>query len=189
MMLQISIIGDGIVELSGGQKQRVGLARAFYGDPNIIILDEPNANLDEIGERMLLQAIVTAKKAGKTLIMISHKPTIINITDKIVVVKGGQLMDYGPTKEIMGKYARSSQQGRAAPNKQNIAAATSQPAQSKANTNSTPEQSKKTPAPQKSNNKSVEPKRPTEQGNSKTSQDNKNTDKTKKENKKGKKDN
>jgi len=101
-------IGSGAVELSGGQKQRVGLARAFYGDPNIIILDEPNANLDEIGERMLLNAIIAAKKAGKTLIMISHKPAIVNITDKIAVIKEGTLMDFGPTKEIMGKYARNS---------------------------------------------------------------------------------
>lgn len=101
-------IGGGAVELSGGQKQRVALARAFYGDPQIIILDEPNANLDEIGERMLLNAIIAAKKAGKTLIMISHKPAMINITDKIIVIKDGSLMDFGTTKEIMGKYARNS---------------------------------------------------------------------------------
>lgn len=103
-----TIIGGGAVELSGGQKQRVALARAFYGEPEIIILDEPNANLDEVGERMLLNAIIAAKKAGKTLIMISHKPAIINITDKIAVIRDGALMDYGSTKEIMSKYARNS---------------------------------------------------------------------------------
>ncbi len=103
-----TVIGSGAVELSGGQKQRVGLARAFYNDPEIIILDEPNANLDEIGERMLLNSIIAAKKSGKTLIMISHKPAIINITDKIAVIRDGSLMDYGSTKEIMGKYARNS---------------------------------------------------------------------------------
>ncbi|HCR85713.1 MAG TPA: hypothetical protein DIV86_03450 [Alphaproteobacteria bacterium] len=108
-----TVIGDGKVELSGGQRQRVALARAFYGDPRIIILDEPNANLDDIGERMLLQAIVTAKKEGRTLVMISHKPAIINITDKLIVIKDGALMDFGATKEIMGKFARTSSQQQA----------------------------------------------------------------------------
>lgn len=103
-----TVIGGGAVELSGGQKQRVALARAFYGDPEIIVLDEPNANLDEVGERMLLNAIIAAKKADKTLIMISHKPAIINITDKIAVIRDGNLVDFGPTKEIIGKYARNS---------------------------------------------------------------------------------
>lgn len=107
-----TVIGDGKVELSGGQKQRVGLARAFYGDPKIIILDEPNANLDEIGERMLLQAIYNAKKEGKTIIMISHKPAIINITDKIAVVRSGELVEFDLTKKIMGKYAAKSSQNK-----------------------------------------------------------------------------
>lgn len=100
-----TIINDGKIELSGGQKQRVALARAFYGDPQLIFLDEPNANLDEVGERMLLQAITIAKNEGRTLIMISHKPSIVNITTKIIVIKDGALTDFGNKDEIMGKYA------------------------------------------------------------------------------------
>ncbi|MDX1949044.1 MAG: type I secretion system permease/ATPase [Rickettsiales bacterium] len=103
-----TILGDGKIELSGGQRQRIALARAFYGDPSLIILDEPNSNLDEVGERMLLNAILTAKKEGRTIIMITHKPAIVNITNKVVVIKDGQLADFGSTEEIMGKYAKNS---------------------------------------------------------------------------------
>lgn len=103
-----TIVGEGKMELSGGQRQRVALARAFYGNPQIIMLDEPNSNLDEVGERMLLNSILTAKKAGATIIMVTHKPSIVNITNKIAVIKDGQLADFGPTAEIMGKYAKSS---------------------------------------------------------------------------------
>ncbi len=103
-----TIVGEGKMELSGGQRQRVALARAFYGDPQIIMLDEPNSNLDEVGERMLLNAILTAKKSGATIVMITHKPSIVNITNKIAVIKDGQLAEFGGTAEIMGKYAKSS---------------------------------------------------------------------------------
>ncbi len=105
-----TVIGEGNVELSGGQKQRIGLARAFYGDPSIILLDEPNANLDGMGEQQLLKAIITAKNEGRTLIMISHKPSIVNITNKIVVIRDGAVMDYGAKDEVMAKYASGGQQ-------------------------------------------------------------------------------
>jgi PrtD family type I secretion system ABC transporter len=102
-------IGDGRVELSGGQRQRVALARAFYNDPSLIVLDEPNSNLDEVGEINLIKAILTAKQMGKTVIMISHKPSIVNITDKIIVINDGKISDFGNTQEVIGKYVRKAQ--------------------------------------------------------------------------------
>jgi ATP-binding cassette subfamily C exporter for protease/lipase len=103
-----TFIGDGKVELSGGQRQRVALARAFFNDPNIIVLDEPNSNLDEVGENNLIRAILAAKQAGRTVIMVCHKPSIVNVTDKIVVISEGKIADYGSTQEVIGKYVRRS---------------------------------------------------------------------------------
>jgi PrtD family type I secretion system ABC transporter len=97
-------IGEGNFELSGGQKQRVALARAFYGDPSIIFLDEPNANLDGDGERILLRSIENARNEGRTVIMICHKPSVTSITNKMMVIFNGELKDFGPREEMMKKY-------------------------------------------------------------------------------------
>ncbi|MGE8346113.1 type I secretion system permease/ATPase [Pseudomonas helleri] len=94
-------LGDGGAGLSGGQKQRIGLARALYGLPALIVLDEPNANLDEAGEQALLQAIGQLKQLKRTLILITHKPNVLTLTDQLLILREGQLQAYGPTAKVL----------------------------------------------------------------------------------------
>jgi len=94
-------IGDAGRALSGGQRQRIGLARALYGDPKIIILDEPNSSLDSQGEAALAQALRTARAEKRTVIVISHRASLMNEVDKLAVFTNGTLTMYGPTKLIL----------------------------------------------------------------------------------------
>jgi len=99
-------IGPGGITLSGGQRQRVALARALYGNPKIVVLDEPNSHLDDAGELALLNAIIKLKQNKTTVIIISHKVNILQIVDKIAVLMDGQLIAYGPRDEILQRLAR-----------------------------------------------------------------------------------
>ncbi|MEA3465934.1 MAG: type I secretion system permease/ATPase [Thermodesulfobacteriota bacterium] len=103
-------IGDGGVVLSGGQRQRIGLARALYGDPKLVILDEPNSNLDDEGERALLASWPHLKQQGTTLIVVSHKPGLLAGVDKILMLKGGQLAMFGPREAVFKKLMEAQQQ-------------------------------------------------------------------------------
>ena len=96
-------IGAGGANLSGGQKQRVGLARCFYGNPKMVILDEPNANLDEAGEIALSNALRQAKTLGLSVIVISHRPSVLSVVDKILVLQDGLIAAYGTKEEIHNK--------------------------------------------------------------------------------------
>jgi len=98
-----TVIGGYGGVLSGGQRQRIGLARAMYGDPAFIVLDEPNSNLDENGEQALSLAMQNLKQKGSTLIVISHKMNIISQVDKMLVMADGMLSLFGAKEEVLAK--------------------------------------------------------------------------------------
>lgn len=98
-----SDIGSAGSNLSGGQKQRVGLARAFYGNPKLIILDEPNANLDEAGEIALSNSLKQAKSRGIAVVVISHRPSVLSVVDKILVLQDGAVALYGTQEEMQNR--------------------------------------------------------------------------------------
>jgi ATP-binding cassette subfamily C exporter for protease/lipase len=93
--------------LSGGQKQRIGLARALYGMPTLIVLDEPNSNLDEVGEEALVKAILEIKSRGRTTVVISHRPSLLSVVDKILILNNGSVAAYGPRDEVMEAIRKS----------------------------------------------------------------------------------
>ena len=94
-------LGEGGAGLSGGQKQRVALARALYGVPALIVLDEPNSNLDEAGEQALLHAITLLKAQRRTLVLITHKTPVLALTDQLLILRDGQLQAFGPTARVL----------------------------------------------------------------------------------------
>lgn len=94
-------IGELGSSLSGGQRQRIALARAIYGDPILIVLDEPNSNLDEEGEQALMRTLLILKSMKRTLFVISHRTNVLSVVDKIMVLAGGQIQLFGPTQEVL----------------------------------------------------------------------------------------
>jgi len=94
-------IGERGVRLSGGQRQRIGLARAVFGNPRFIVLDEPNANLDQAGEAALTDAIENLKQAGVALIIVGHRPSTLSVADKVLFLKEGRVAMFGERDEVL----------------------------------------------------------------------------------------
>ena len=96
-------IGEGGHALSGGQRQRIGLARALFGKPAIVVLDEPNANLDATGETALVGAVRYLKQIGSTVIFVTHKTNMLSLADKVLLMEQGAVRLYGEREEVVAK--------------------------------------------------------------------------------------
>ena len=99
-----TIVPNGGLVFSRGYRQRLGLARAFFGDPRLVVLDEPNASLDYAGERVLVDAIEQMKIANITVVIVTHRMGILAATDKIAIMQGGTLTAFGESEEIFERY-------------------------------------------------------------------------------------
>jgi len=104
-------IGDGGARLSGGQRQRIGLARAIYGRPRVIVLDEPNANLDQAGESALAAAIAELKQDGVTLVIVGHRPSTLAQADKILLLRDGHVEAFGPRADVLARLRAAANPG------------------------------------------------------------------------------
>jgi ATP-binding cassette subfamily C exporter for protease/lipase len=100
--------------LSGGQRQRVGLARALYGDPVFVVLDEPNSSLDEAGDSALAAAVLALKARGTTFIVMTHRTSILPVVDKMLVLYEGKRQAFGPRDEVLAALSKSAAQAQQA---------------------------------------------------------------------------
>ncbi|TFW30241.1 type I secretion system permease/ATPase [Massilia arenosa] len=124
-------LGEGGAGLSGGQRQRIALARAMYGDPALVVLDEPNSNLDDVGEVALVQAIQDLRARGKTIVLITHRTSAIAATTKLLVLRDGVGDMYGPTQQVLAalqqRNVQAQQQMQAARQQQQAQQSQTQP--------------------------------------------------------------
>ena len=105
-----SPVGRDGAMLSGGQRQRVGLARAIYGDPVFVVLDEPNSSLDEEGDAALANAIQVMKSRGTTFVVMTHRTSVLAVADKMLVLRDGQMQAFGPLDEVLAALQKAAQQ-------------------------------------------------------------------------------
>lgn len=104
-----TVLGEGGAGLSGGQRQRLGLARAMYGDPSLIVLDEPNSNLDDVGEAALVAAINDLRQHGKTIVLVTHRTNVLSVTNKLLLLREGMAQSFGPTSQVIASLNEANQ--------------------------------------------------------------------------------
>ncbi|HAF55231.1 MAG TPA: type I secretion system permease/ATPase [Thauera sp.] len=114
--------------LSGGQRQRIGLARAIYGDPALIVLDEPNANLDDVGEAALMRAVRELRGKGRTVFLITHRPGAVAAADQLLVLRDGRVLCQGPRDSVLSWLQAQARPANATPASQPPSAAPPAPA-------------------------------------------------------------
>ena len=119
-------LGDSGFALSGGQRQRLAIARAVYGAPKYVVMDEPNSNLDDAGEAALVQTINKLKEMGTTVVLTTHRPRLVGAVDMMLVLQAGQQVAFGPAKSILDA-VRQQQAGTPAVGR-NLAAVAAAPA-------------------------------------------------------------
>ncbi|HEV8406855.1 MAG TPA: ATP-binding cassette domain-containing protein, partial [Sphingomicrobium sp.] len=102
-------IGEGGAALSAGQRQRIGLARALYGEPFLVVLDEPNSNLDMEGDEALAQAVLSVRQRGGILVIVAHRAAALSAVDLVLVMGEGRPQALGPRDEVMSKLFRRVQ--------------------------------------------------------------------------------
>jgi ATP-binding cassette subfamily C exporter for protease/lipase/ATP-binding cassette subfamily C protein EexD len=94
-------LGETGFALSGGQRQRLAIARAVYGMPKYVVMDEPNSNLDEIGEGALVKTVQALKASGSTVVLTTHRPRLVGVVDKMLVLKAGRQVAFGDAREML----------------------------------------------------------------------------------------
>ena len=99
-------VGEGGAILSGGYRQRIGLARAIYGDPSLVVLDEPSSNLDSEGDAALTECVIALKQRRVTVIIISHRLATLGAVDKLLVIREGMAEMFGPRAEVLARLTR-----------------------------------------------------------------------------------
>jgi ATP-binding cassette, subfamily C, bacterial len=102
-----TVIGRGGHGLSGGQRQRIALARALYGEPSLVVLDEPNASLDQLGEAALMRAVAALKQSGTTVVIVTHKVSLLADADRVLLMNEGRLQISGTVEQVLSQITGS----------------------------------------------------------------------------------